>query len=285
MGFVIAAVILSAAWIYAVGLKPADKTSSVVSSESGDLSSEVLPTEGVVLPIKWGDLGARLMEAGVIDEEKFEKLYAGRGGLTEETRGLLYGKNGEIVMTPENADVLLNLFWAFGLGNKNPILENGPMRDSRYGGDAGRFASTGGWILAKGDAMDHYGRYAFVSLTPAQQRLVEQASQNIYRPCCNNPTYFPDCNHGMAMLGLLELMAAEGMSEEEMYAVALRANSYWFPDTYLTIARYLASKGIDWGEADAKEILGADYSSASGYQRILVEIQPVDGGGGGGCGV
>jgi len=48
----------------------------------------------------------------------------------------------------------------------------------------------------------------------------------------------------MAMLGLLELMAAQGVGEEEMYKAALAVNSYWFPDTYLTIAEYMQNKGI-----------------------------------------
>ena len=33
--------------------------------------------------------------------------------------------------------------------------------------------------------------------------MENKIAKGIYRPCCNNSTYFPDCNHGMAMLGLL----------------------------------------------------------------------------------
>jgi hypothetical protein len=102
------------------------------------------------------------------------------------------------------------------------------MSDPRYGG-AAVFASTGGWSLARGSAMDHYSRHRLVELEPAQQQLVESTSKNIYRPCCANPAYFPDCNHGLAMLALLELMASEGASEAEMYAVAEEVNGYWFP--------------------------------------------------------
>ena len=119
-------------------------------------------------------------------------------------------------MTQENSGTILNLLWAFGLANKNEILEKGPMMDKRYGG-AENFASTGGWTLSKGDSMNHYSMHSFITLTPQQQSLVEKVSQNIYRPCCGNSTYFPDCNHGMAMLGLLELLASQGISENEMY--------------------------------------------------------------------
>src|SRR3989344_9479165 len=164
---------------------------------------EVFPQDGVVLPIRWGNIGYQMVQAGVIDMQKFEMLYKTRGGLSSEMRKLLTdGENGYLVMNEENAGVLLNMLWAFGLANKNPILEQGPMMDPRYGG-AGRFASTGGWTLAQGSAMDHYSAHQFVTLTGEQQLLVERVSKNIYRPCCDNPTYFPDCNHGMAVLGLL----------------------------------------------------------------------------------
>ena len=179
---------------------------------------------------------------------------------------------------------MLNLLWALGLGNKNEILEKGPMMYAKYGG-AGNFASTGGWSLASGKAMDHYSKHSFIKLTPEQQALVARASQNIYRPCCGNSTYFPDCNHGMAMLGLLELMASQGVSEAEMYKTALKVNSYWFPDTYLTIAKYLAGKGIAWEQADAKGVLSSEFSSAGGYRQVRSQVEPVQQQGGGGCGI
>ena len=246
--------------------------------------AEAVPSPGgFVLPVKWGDLGDRLVGTGVIDVEKFQALYSNRGGMSEETSDL-FAKGGNLVMTPENSGEVLNLLWAFGLANKNPILENGPMTDLRYGGP-GNFASTGGWTLSRGDAMEHYSRHEFVVLTEEQQGLVERVSKNIYRPCCGNSTYFPDCNHGMAMLGLLELMAAQGTGEKEMYRAALQVNSSWFPDTYRVIAGYLESKGQSLEAADPKEILGPNFSSYSGFNRILAEFNPPEGAGGGSCGV
>src|SRR3989338_2629073 len=233
----------------------------------------------------WGNMGVRMMEAGVIDKDKLENLYSQKGGLDEQSKKLLYGDdNGSITITPENSAMMLNMLWAFGLANKNPILENGPMMDPRYGG-AGNFASTGGWILAKGSAMDHYSMHQFLTLTPEEQDLVERVPKNIYRPCCNNSTYFPDCNHGMAMLGLLELMASQGVSEIDMYKFALQVNTLWFPDQYNTIKVFFASKNVDWGTAVPKEILGASYSSASGYQKILSQVTTPTRGGGNRCGV
>jgi len=234
--------------------------------------------------LHWGDMGIRMVEAGIIDEVKFESLYAQRGGLNEVDKKLLYNTDNEnLIITPENSGMMLNMLWALGLGNKNPILENGPMMDKQYGG-AGNFASTGGWILAQGNAMDHYSMHSFITLTPEQQILVEQVAKNIYRPCCNNSTYFPDCNHGMAMLGLLELMASQGVSEIDMYKFALQVNTLWFPDQYNTIKVFFASKNVDWGTADPKKILGADYSSASGYQKVLSQLKTQEQKGGASCG-
>lgn len=31
--------------------------------------------------------------------------------------------------------------------------------------------------------------------------------------CCGNSTYFPDCNHGAAMLGFIELAVSQGLVE------------------------------------------------------------------------
>lgn len=269
--------------IIAGGSENAPRVSA--SREENVLEERVLPQNGVTLPVKLGDIGVKLAATGVIDGEKFKALYQGQSTASQEANKIISETNSEnIIITRENAPVLLNVFWALGLGNKNAILENGPMADPRYGGTA-NFASTGGWTIASGDAMNHYSRHPFVILSPEQQSAVERVAKNIYRPCCNNPTHFPDCNHGMAMLGLLELMAREGVSEQEMYKTALRVNSYWFPENYMTIAKYLESKGVAWEKADAKEILGANYSSGSGYQRVLAETQPVERKGGGSCGV
>ncbi|MBI5140006.1 MAG: hypothetical protein HZA94_00975 [Candidatus Vogelbacteria bacterium] len=246
---------------------------------------DVLPSSGVVLPIIWGDLGARLVKEGVIDASKLEEIYAGRGGLGEEEKKLLFGDNPDRAkITKDNAPYLLNLLWALGLSSKNPVLDSGEMMSS---GDASNFASTGGWTVSKGSPMDHYSKHKFFDLTSDQQALVGRVSRNIYRPCCGNSTHFPDCNHGMAMLGLLELMASQGVSEDEMYKAALAVNSYWFPDTYLTIATYMQGRGIDWADVSPREVLGFDYSSGGGFAKIKSAVTKPDSGGasGGGCSV
>lgn len=287
---VVAALIIGLALIYKAGndsVSPKDSQSSSASQTAqptSALEEEVLPARGVTLPVRWGNLGAQMVKTGIIDPQKMEALYVDRGGFTDEMRQILADRgNTPLVMTSANAGYLLNLLWGLGLGTKNDILDKGPMMDPQYGG-AGRFASTGGWTLANGDAMTHYSKHALLTLTPGQQALVERVSKNIYRPCCGNATYFPDCNHGMAMLGLLELMASQGVGESEMYKIALAVNSYWFPDTYLTIAKYLGSQGTPWDQADPKQVLGAAFSSAQGYRQILSKVEPVAPKGGSGCG-
>src|SRR3989344_4198368 len=56
------------------------------SSDTQALAQEVVPEEGGVLPICWGDLGARMGETGVIDEKAFGKLYTGGGGMSDDTK-------------------------------------------------------------------------------------------------------------------------------------------------------------------------------------------------------
>ncbi len=284
-----ALLIFSGVQLYIARISPRSVTAETAAVPANQninaLQEEVIPANGIVLPVTWGDLGKQMVQAGVIDEAQFAVLYAERGGLPQDMKALLDSpNNGQITITSQNSGILLNLLWALGLGNKNPILESGPMQNPQYGG-AGNFASTGGWTLAQGKAMAHYDAHQFVTLTPSEQSLVESVAKNIYRPCCGNSVYFPDCNHGMAMLGLLELMASQGASEDQMYETALAVNSYWFPDNYLTIAQYLQGKGIDWKTVNPKDILAANFSSAQGYSQIVAQTQPVQNKSSGGCGV
>src|SRR3989344_2575711 len=279
------AIIIAGGWMYKANVQ---KGSFAVKSEESPVSKleeKVLPSLGVVLPVTWGDLGAKLASVGAIDDVKFKAIYAERSAFTDEYNDLLSGQNDDkFKITKGNAGYLLNLLWALGLAGKNPILDSGEMTDKAYGG-AQNFASTGGWTIAEGNPMDHYSRHLFFNLTSEQQSLVEKVASGIYRPCCGNSTHFPDCNHGMAMLGLLELMASQDTSEQEMWNAAIAVNSYWFPDTYLTIATYMKDKGVDWEDVNPREMLGASYSSASGYARIASQVVAPQQNGGGGCSV
>ena len=141
---VIAALIIGGALVFMSGFKV--NTGVATAKTVAKLEKIVLPDKGVALPISWGDFGKQLVDNGAIDLNKFEALYAQRGGLDEQTRKLLTeNNNGPLVITKENANVVLNLLWALGLANKNEILEKGEIVDS-LPPRAGRWPQAIQWI-------------------------------------------------------------------------------------------------------------------------------------------
>lgn len=259
------------------------------AKQQEEVLKEIQPTQ-VDLGISFGDTVVKMVQNGAIDKEKFEKLYEGRGGLSPEEKKLLEeASNNKIIVNQANSGLILNLLWPLGIANKTNVLTEGPM-GTEYKKDVGNFASTGGWTVGKISGGDMFNRFSILPLTSEQEKLVTEIAQNIYRPCCGNSTYFPDCNHGAAMLGFIELAVSAGMSKDEIYKKALALNAYWFPSTYADLDVYFkAKKNISWDKVDPKEVLGANYSSGQGYQAINKELQAegllpkVEGGGG--CGV
>lgn len=253
--------------------------------------SQINPPEGYEINAAYGNLGPQMLEMGVIDFAKFKQTYDRSGQpLTQEQLDILSkGSSKRIKITAENSYFLLNFFWAFGLANQTKILTEGEMVKD---GQAGNFASTGGWTLTKsGNSMDYYAKRAIVPLTSDREKLVNEVASNVYRPCCGNSTAFPDCNHGMALLGIFELMAAQGATMSEMYQAGKYINSYWFPSNAFDAALYFKNKyGQDFKDIDPKSFLSKDVFSAFGAQTIkkyLVEkgIQEKPPAQGGGCGV
>lgn len=239
------------------------------------LYEQVNPKDGYALPISYGDLGPRLLEGGVISYDAFAAIYENSGNplSAEQTEILKNGSDEEIVITAQNAHFLLNFFWAVGLANKNSILTDGPMVQNS-GGQIARFASTGGWTLATKPVTELYASMDLIPLTAEQQKLVEEVAAAIYRPCCNNHTLFPDCNHGMAMLGVLELMASQGATADAMFEAAKYINAYWFPQQTLETAIYLQlNQKIDFASADARLVVGNKLSSASGAGMVHEDLQ------------
>lgn len=241
---------------------------STTAEQPAPVSQVTLP-ESYTLPISFGDIGPRLVTAGVIDYDRFVQLYADAGQplTAEQLKLLTQGRDGPVVINQQNAYFLLNFLWAVGLTNQNRLLTEGPMQQYSKG-DIGSFASTGGWTIGKKPATELYASTSLIKLTSEQQTRLETVAQGVYRPCCNNHTAFPDCNHGMAMLGLLELMAAQGASEDEMFAAAKYINAFWFPQQMLELAVvYKVSKNQDFAQIDARELVGPNLSSVTGYQQ------------------
>ncbi|MBI2007315.1 MAG: hypothetical protein HYS83_01255 [Candidatus Blackburnbacteria bacterium] len=249
------------------------------------LTRQVIPKEGFTVNIKWGDTGMKLVKAGGVDINKYQKNYADPA-YKELLSYLTEDQQRGITITQDNAYFWVNTLWALGLTQKSDVLDKGVM-GTQYRKDLGNFASTGGWTLGAKDAVKLYSSSEITPLTKEQQALVEKVSSGIYRPCCGNPTSFPDCNHGMAILGLIELMASQGFSEDEIYKAALAFNSYWFPQTYLDLAYYFQTKeNTLWQNIDPKRALSAQFSSAQGYQAVKQQIENIPGAPqrGGSCG-
>lgn len=235
------------------------------------LQEQVLSKQGYVFKVNWGNLGKRMVDDGVIDETKLAQAVGGKDILPENLKKYLNGSNQtQIELTPENARFWVDVLWGLGLANKNEILDKGPMVE---GGQTANFASTGGWTIGKKQPMDLYSKFSYITLNDTQQTLVKEIADGVYRPCCGNPTSFPDCNHGMAALGLIELMVSQGFSKDEIYKTVLAFNSYWFPQTYVDIAYYLAQNGRDYTKTPASELLSKTFSSGMGYGVIKKKLQ------------
>lgn len=237
------------------------------------MAAQVLPAGGYQSRVALDDSIVKLAQAGVIDRKKIEALYARSGGAPQELKIILDETSRQpILITAKNARLFVNLLWALGLANRmaansaSPL--NGPSRFS--------YASTGGWTLgreANGGA--YFNKFPIVELTPPQEALVTKVARNSFRPCCNNSTFFQDCNHGSALLGLLALGVSHGLNEEELFREALAFNAFWFPEHYTHIALYFkVVKGVDWRDVDAKTALSEAFSSATGMQaNVAKELQ------------
>jgi hypothetical protein len=222
------------------------------------------------LPIHYGTLGPQLVAAGAIDLDAFTAIYA--GGPTplsaEQNAVLARGSEELVTIDRANAHFLLNFFWAVGLANRNPILLEGAMQEDGPEHVA-NFSSTAGWTLAARPVMDLYASLPLIKLSEEQQRRVQSVAENVYRPCCGNNTAFPDCNHGMAMLAVLELMAAEGAGEDAMYDAAKHLNAFWFPDEMRQVAAYFKlTENISFGEIDGRLAVSHDIFSSTGSAAV-----------------
>jgi len=256
------------------------------------ISQQVNPSEGYTLPVKLGKTGPQLLAAGAIDYKNFLQVYENAGqALTDQQQTLLTkGNDQPIVIDQSNAYFLLNFFWAVGLTNQNTILTKGPMMQDGKD-NVVNYASTGGWTVGAKLPVELYASTPLISLTAEQQKRLEEVAHNVFRPCCNNPTDFPDCNHGMAMLGLLELMAAQNATVDEMFKAAKYVTAYWYPQQTLELAvTFKAGRNQDFAQVDARELTSAKYSSGSGFKAAhqwlanngLLQQGP---GGGNNCGV
>lgn len=266
---VFAAGVFSGTQVSLSNQQEASSTDNKASQDTAKMLMAMNPPQGFTLPVKYGDVGPQLISSGAIDQKGFDQVFeqAGQPLSQQELEILTKGSSEQVVINQQNARFLLNYFWALGLVNKNAILDKGTIQSASKGIIEG-YASTGGWTLGTKPVTALFSSTEILTLDPDQQRRVEDVAKTVYRPCCDNPTYFPDCNHGMAMLGLLELMASQNASVDEMYTAAKNVNAFWFPQQTLEQALYFkASKNQDYAAIDARDIVSVKYSSGSGFQQ------------------
>ncbi len=151
-----------------------------------------------------------------------------------------------------------------------PFNQHSPIRTVRLPS----FASTGGWTLGRAsNGYVYFDQIDAVRLTPVQEAKALEVAMNTYRPCCDNSTFFQDCNHGSALLGLIELGASQGASVDLLFRIARVANSYWFTSQYAMTAMYFTSlRQQPWRAVSPRLVLGPEYSSLSGWQRNVADV-------------
>jgi len=214
----------------------------------------VTPKAGFTTQVKWGNVVAKMVETGSLDPVKLEDILAKRYGqeMKPEWRAVLAGQDANLSIDNENAVFMMYVLWVLAKHNENAILVDSPFAKyfTNYDIGVGRAG---------------YGDTKLLALTPQQQAVAKRVAENAYRPCCGNSTAAPDCSHGYSALGLAQLMASQGFSEDEIFKTFVQFNSFWFPETYIKNALYFKIvKGINWNDVDKKLVAGAEYSTLKG---------------------
>ena len=228
-----------------------------------NIYEEVVPEKGIDTGVTFGDALQKVIAAGALDPEK---LRAQRRALPDWVERLLAGPSEEpIVFTRERAPYLVNLLWPIGLSNRTVFNRESPINTNHLSG----FASTGGWTLGRAPKGSvYFDAVDAVPLTERQAFLALAIATNTFRPCCDNSTFFQDCNHGSALLGLIELAVSHGRTADAVYRSALAANSFWFPEKYVRVAQYFSRvEKRSWKRVSAPQVLGATFSTLSGWKQ------------------
>ncbi len=240
-------------------------TKTAQKADFNDIATQVYPVHGFVLPVGWGDVANELVDNGALNVSFMKSALNSSGEpLTEEEIRILAGTSeNNITLNSSSALFSLYVLWALGINNRNIIISNGPIAQYE---NSYEFASTGGYgPLGKLSL----GKLTILNLSGSEQSLVVSIASNTYRPCCDNPALFPDCNHGAAQLGLIELMASGGANASQIYGALKDFNSFYYPEQYVEDAVFLNyTRGKAWGQIPGNQILGYNFSSASGHSAI-----------------
>lgn len=250
------------------------------------LAVQVIPPAGYTLTFKWGDSVHKLVEDGALNISNLSIiLNNSKQPLTPVESEILNGTyEGYIQFNSTNTEFVQLVLWGLGINNNNTIINKGPIINAsipyaeqinsnaslnqkvtpRYVASS-YFASTGGYgQLGK----LQLGELNIISLNPQQQTLMYDVATHSYRPCCDNPTAFPDCNHGAAALGLVELLASQGANQSQMFGAVRYFYQYQFPQQYAEIAAYFDSHGENYSQVNSSEVMNYSFSSYSGYASV-----------------
>jgi hypothetical protein len=274
-GFILTVVI--AAGLFTLITQPHRFVSSstvTITAAAASPTPEKHAQEGIDPMVTFGNAITSMVRVGAIDKSKFTKLYAGDENLLHNALMLLNEDSKRPVQVNQhNAGLILNMLWPLGISNQSDVLSKGPM-GTTFKDRMNNMASTAGWILAVESGERYVNQLMLVPLRPDQQSMVVEISQHIYRPCCNNPTSFPDCNHGAAMLGYIELAVSQNLSPQRIYANALALNSLWFPKHYQLLNIWTrAERNTSLNSSDPKTALGSRYSSAQSASEIALALK------------
>ena len=233
-----------------------------------EIASKVVLQTGYQSRIALRDSVVRCVRHGLIDLGKFFALQREGERMPDDLSHVLSDPSDRpIRLTRDNAGVYVNLLWAVGLANHMVGNFSSPLM-----GDSLRsFASNAGWTLGDRDeGAGYFNKLPIVDLTLAQESLAIRVAKSTFRPCCDNSTFFQDCNHGSALYGLLQLGASQGLREADLYEEALAFNSFWFEHRYVRTALYFAiERGVAWSDANPKEVMGRKYSSLSQWSETV----------------
>ena len=250
------------------------------------LAAQVIPAAGYTLPFKWGDSIRKLVETGALNLSNISIiLNNSKQPLTPVEMKILNGTyNGYIQFNSTNAEFVQLVLWSLGINNNDTIINKGqiinasvPYADQINSNASLKqkvtpqyvashyFASTGGYgPLGK----LQLGGLNIISLTSQQQTLMYDVATHSYRPCCDNPTAFPDCNHGAAALGLIELLASQNANQSQMFSALEYFYQYQFPQQYTEIAAYFDSRGENYSRVNSSEVMSFSFSSYSGFSNV-----------------
>jgi hypothetical protein len=164
-----------------------------------DIYEQIVPEKGIDTGVVFGDAIQKVIAAGALDPEKLRAHGYAQPHWVE--RLLAAPSQEPIVFTRSRAPYLVNLLWPIGLSNRVVFNRQSPINTDYLPG----FASTGGWTLGRApNGSVYFDTIDAVPITGRQAFLVLVIATNTFRPCCDNNTLFQDCNHGSALLGLIE---------------------------------------------------------------------------------